>query len=762
MAQAPLQMRPSHQHPLSNPFHPLHLWITPKKIDNSPILKYPTPMRQIIQNFKTGETILETIPVPQVKSGHVLIKTHRSLVSLGTERMLVEFGQSNLLQKAKQQPEKVKQVLNKIKTDGLQPTLEAVNRKLDTPIPLGYSMAGEVIAVGNDVTEFKIGDRVISNGGHAEIVSAPVNLVAKIPDSVPFDEAAFTVISSIGLQGIRLADPKLGESVVVIGMGLIGLITAQLLVASGCNVIGTDIDPEKLKLAESFGVTTINPTTRNPVQSVLELTNQTGADSVIITASSKSNDIIRESAEMSRKRGKIILVGVVGLDIDRSTLYQKELTFQVSCSYGPGRYDETYEQKGIDYPLPFVRWTEKRNFEAILTALEKKQLKVNDLITERVRLDNFHTIYQDIASSKSIASIIEYETDTDFQIKPQDSVIQLEKNYQPSKGKMAIIGAGNFTQASILPALKKAKLDISSSVKYIVSSEGLSSTALARKFKIPFSSTDFNKVLEDPEVNSVIITTRHNLHAPMSIQALLAGKHVFVEKPLALSPEELEAIKEAKEKSGKSITVGFNRRFSPHTLKIKSLLGGTPGPMHITATMNAGNIPKEHWTQNPEIGGGRIIGEACHYFDLLIHLTGSQIKSVCMNALGENPDATTDTASILVKFKNGSSGVINYLANGNSAYSKERLELFYENKNIIMDNFRTTSAFGFSKTKLLNSSGIILKTQQDKGHKEQFAKFAAFQNKGGTPLIPFSEIENSTKATFASLRSLLEKSWVDV
>jgi predicted dehydrogenase/threonine dehydrogenase-like Zn-dependent dehydrogenase len=719
-------------------------------------------MRQIIQNFKTGETILETIPVPQVKSGHVLIKTHRSLVSLGTERMLVEFGQSNLLQKARQQPEKVKQVLDKIKTDGLQPTLEAVNRKLDTPIPLGYSMAGEVIAIGKDVKEFKIGDRVISNGGHAEIVSAPVNLVAKIPDSVSYDEAAFTVISAIGLQGIRLADPKLGETVVVIGMGLIGLITSQLLLASGCKAIGTDIDPSKLKLAESFGVHTINPANRDSVHSVLELTNQTGADSVIITASSKSNDIIRESAEMSRQRGKIILVGVVGLDIDRSDFYHKELTFQVSCSYGPGRYDENYEQKGIDYPLPFVRWTEKRNFEAILSALEKKQLRVQELITERVSLDNFESIYQDIASSKSIASIIEYPDDTSLEDNSGSSLVQLKKDYQPSNGKIAIIGAGNFTQGSILPSFKKAKVDISKNIKYIVSSEGLSSTNLAKKFQIPFSSTDYNKVLEDPEVNSVIITTRHNLHAPMSIQALIAGKHVFVEKPLALSLEELEALKEAKEKSGKSVTVGFNRRFSPHTQKIKSLLGNTPGQMHITATMNAGNIPKEHWTQDLETGGGRIIGEACHYFDLLIFLTASEISSVCMNALGENPEISTDTASILIKFRNGSTAVLNYLSNGNSSYSKERLEVFYEGKNIILDNFRTTYAYGFKKGKILGTTNVLLKTPQDKGHKTQFALFANFQKNGGNPLIPFNELENSAKATFASLQSLTEKRWVDV
>ncbi|MEP3043348.1 zinc-dependent alcohol dehydrogenase, partial [Nonlabens ulvanivorans] len=366
-------------------------------------------MKQIIQSFKTGETILEELPAPQVKRGHVLIQTTKSLVSLGTERMLVEFGKSNLISKARQQPDKVKMVLDKIKTEGLMPTLEAVFNKLGEPLPLGYCNVGKVIEVGEGVSEFKVGDRVASNGGHAEFVSIPKNLVASIPDNVTDEQAAFTVIGSIGLQGIRLCEPTLGETIVVTGLGLIGLMTAQLLKANGCDVIGIDFDQTKLNLAKKWGITTINPAQgEDPVKTVMQLTDGVGADGVIITASTKSNDVISQAAQMSRKRGRIILVGVIGLELSRAEFYEKELSFQVSCSYGPGRYDEDYETKGNDYPLPFVRWTEKRNFETILSSISKKYIEVDPLITEVVELKDYLKIYGEIGSSKSIASLLNY------------------------------------------------------------------------------------------------------------------------------------------------------------------------------------------------------------------------------------------------------------------------------------------------------------------------------------------------------------------
>lgn len=705
-------------------------------------------MKQIIQDLKSGNTLVEEVPVPHAGTGKVLIKTHRSLVSLGTEKMLVSFGQANLLEKARQQPDRVKDVINKMKTDGIQPTLEAVFRKLGTPLPLGYSQAGEVVEVGKGVSEFKPGDRVISNGHHAEFVTVPKNLVAKIPESVSYEEASFTVVGAIGLQGIRLVQPTLGETVAVIGLGLIGLITCQLLKANGCRVIGYDLDEDKLQRAESYGITAVNSGKQDPVRFMEEFTGQVGADAVIITASTPSNEVIKQSANMSRKRGRIVLVGVIGLDIDRADFYEKELSFQVSCSYGPGRYDEEYEQRGNDYPLPFVRWTEKRNFEAVLEAIRNGSLDVQSLITERVKLEDYLEIYGNMEGGKSIASIIEYpEGLTAEGAEEAQRIVSIPApGYKGGTGTMAIVGAGNFTQTMILPSLKKAGAEM----KYIVSSGGLSSTTLAKKYKIPNSSTDLNSVLEDEEVDGVVITTQHNLHAGMTVQALKSGKQVFVEKPLALKPEELDEIIATVEETEKTVTVGFNRRFSPHAVKMKSLLGDRPGTMNVIATMNAGYIPPEVWVHDLEAGGGRIIGEACHYVDLITFLTGSKVVEVSMQAMGNDPEENTDNASIHLKYENGTLGVINYFANGHKSYSKERLELYYQGRNLILDNFRRLDGYGFKK----GFGTKLLKTKQDKGHAKQFELLTKRWKEGGKSLIPFEEIVNTTMATFAAIESL--------
>lgn len=705
-------------------------------------------MKQIIQSFKTGETILEEVPMPQVKRGCLLIKTSKSLVSLGTERMLVEFGKSNYLQKVKQQPDKVKQVLDKVKTDGLINTVNSVLNKLEEPIPLGYCNVGKVIAVGEGVSGFEVGDRVVSNGSHAEYVCVPKNLSAHIPYNVSDKEAAFTVIGSIGLQGIRLLNPTLGETVVVIGLGLIGLLTTQLLKVNGCRVIGIDLDDEKLLLAEKWGIITYNSGKGDVVKFVEEQTGGAGADGVIITASAHTDAIISQAARMSRKRGKIVLVGVVGLNISRAEFYEKELTFQVSCSYGPGRYDDNYENKGIDYPLPFVRWTEQRNFEAILQAIASGALSVKEMITEEVDLADYGKIYDDIGTHRSIASIIRYP-EGDIAVDRKSTVILKDNSFAGGKGVLGIIGAGNFTKMTMLPALKDSGVHF----KYIASQGGLSGTTLAKKFGFSLSTTDYKEILSDNEVDLVMITTRHDLHAPMVVEALNAGKNVFVEKPLALNEEELSMITEAYERSGRSLTVGFNRRFSPHMEKIKSLVGNSQ--MNVIATMNAGFIPSNVWVHDMKTGGGRIIGEACHYIDLIAYLTGSKVKAVCMNAMVVNPEENTDNASILLKMENGSTGVINYFANGSKAYSKERIEVFSQERTFIMDNFRKTEAFGvkgFSK----------LKTSMDKGHKNQFQRLIKAAQRGGDALIPFESIVNTTRSSFAAIKSLKENCWVNV
>ncbi len=689
--------------------------------------------------------MLEEVPAPKVRRGCVLIKTTRTLVSLGTERMLVEFGRANMLQKARQQPDKVKQVLSKIKTDGLKPTLQAVFNKLGQPLPLGYCNVGRVIATGDGVTDYSIGDRVASNGQHAEYVCIPKNLVAHIPDNVTDEEAAFTVIGSIGLQGLRLSAPQLGETIVVVGLGLIGLITAELLVANGCRVVGIDLDANKVAIAKQKGVLAINPAEgTDPVKYVTELTGNAGADGVIITASAKTDEIISQAAKMSRKRGRIILVGVIGLNISRADFYEKELTFQVSCSYGPGRYDDNYEKAGIDYPLPFVRWTEQRNFEAVLQMISMRRLDVASLITERIPLDNYNKIYSNIGNKDSIASILEYPEESNA----SNTVTVTDGTFAAGKGGIGIVGAGNFTSMTMLPILA----EIGAPLHSIASAAGVTGTALAKKYKIGKSTTDYKSMLTDAAIDLVVITTRHNEHARMVVESLNAGKHVFVEKPLALSKDELNDIVQAYS-GNTTLTVGFNRRFSPHMVKVKKLVGDSQ--MNVIATMNAGNIPPSSWVHDLKVGGGRIVGEACHYMDLITFLTGSKIKAVCMNAMGTNPQGNTDNASILLQYENGSTGVINYFANGSKTYSKERIEVYSQERTIITDNFRLTEGYGtkgFSK----------LKTNVDKGHAAQFKLLVDRVKHGGAALIPFEEIVNTTLASFAAIESLMRKEWVAI
>ncbi|MCH8010907.1 MAG: bi-domain-containing oxidoreductase [Candidatus Marinimicrobia bacterium] len=707
-------------------------------------------MKQILQNLKTGKTQLVKLPVPKVQPGCILIKTTHSLVSLGTERMLVEFGKANLINKARQQPDKVKQVLDKIRSDGLIPTISAVQSKIDQSLPLGYCNVGEVIAVGKGVSGLQVGDQVASNGPHAEIVCVPENLVAKIPENVTNEDATFTVIGSIGLQGIRLLNPTLGETIAVIGLGLIGLITCQLLKANGCNVIGIDLDQSKCSIAEKRGTKTINPTKCDPVKAVLDLTD-VGADGVLITASTKSNAVISQAAQMSRKRGRIVLVGVVDLDIKRTDFYEKELSFQVSCSYGPGRYDENYERNGNDYPIAYVRWTEKRNFETVLKAISNGSLYVKDLITEKFPLSDYHQIYDRISFSNSIASILVYPNHAKDFFK-QNTIKLKETSFAGQKCVVGIIGAGNFTKMTVLPALKNTGANL----KFIASSGGMNGTLLAKKYGFSHSTTDYKEILNDRDVDTVIITTRHNLHAKFIVEALLSGKNVFVEKPLAINEMQLEEIISTYHKvEHPSLMLGFNRRFSPHIQAIKKSLGKIPGLINLVATMNAGFIPKDHWVHDLETGGGRIIGEACHYMDLCVFLTGSEIKSICMNAMGKSTEVNTDNASILLRFKNGSNATINYFANGSKSYSKERIEVYSQERTWIVDNFKTTKAFNVKGFK-------NIKTKIDKGHKAQFHKYIKIIKNGGKPMIPINEIINVTQASFAAIESMKNNKWIDI
>lgn len=706
-------------------------------------------MKQVLQSLNNGDTEIVNIPHPQAKPKHLLIRSYTSLVSAGTERMLVEFGQANLIDKARQQPEKVKMVLDKVKTDGLLPTLEAVQSKLDQPLPMGYSNAGVVVAVGEGVEGFTVGDRVVSNGSHAEIVCVPQNLCAKIPDGVTNEAAAFTVIGAIALQGIRIAQPTLGETFVVTGLGLIGLITVQLLRAQGCRVLGIDFDPQKLELAKQFGAETVNLSRgEDPVTVANSFSRSRGVDGVIITASTQSNEPVHQAAQMCRKRGRIVLVGVVGLELSRADFYEKELSFQVSCSYGPGRYDPNYEQKGQDYPLGFVRWTTQRNFEAILDQLDSKTLDINPLISHRFSLEQATEAYQILSSGKSSLGILlqypETKEETPQQTIQLSNIKSSEPREKSNRPCIGFIGAGNYATRILIPALQKTNAIL----KTVATSGGVSGVYAGRKFGFQLATTDTESLFENSEINTIVIATPHNNHAKLVCQALQANKYVFVEKPLAITTEQLEEIRTTYNlvsNSGSSplLMVGFNRRFAPQIQKIKTLLASIKQPKVMVMTVNAGEIPPEHWTQDKTVGGGRIIGEACHFIDLFRFLTASPITSVQTTAMGAVPgvEIPDDKVTFTLSFADGSLGTVHYLANGHKSFPKERLEIFCGGKILQLDNFRKLQGYGFSGFKNMNL------WRQDKGNQASAAAFVNAIASGETSPIPFEELVEVTRVS---------------
>ena len=649
----------------------------------------------------------------------------------------MDFGRGNLLQKAQQQPEKVRMVLDKAATDGVVTTYEAVKSKLDQPLPLGYCQAG-VVVKGND-SEFKTGDRVMSNGHHAEMVCVSRNLVARIPDSVSFDEAAFVPVAAIGLQGIRLINPHVGETVVVMGLGLIGLLAVQMLLAQGCIVIGTDFDSSKLALARSFGALTIDLNkSPDPVDEIQGLTQHIGADCVLITASTASNDPVTHAARMSRKRGKIVLVGVVGLNLNRSDFYEKELTFQVSCSYGPGRYDHSYEDDGIDYPIGFVRWTEKRNFEAVLNLMANKKLSIEKLISERYTIENAQEAYERVATDKgALGIILDYSSD-DGNEKRLATRVQLTNSSASLDRKVvcAVVGSGNYASRVLIPSIKKTDV----SLKTVVSHGGVSAAHHGKKHGFEFASTDTDDAFKDSTIDAVVVATRHDSHAPLALQAIKSNKHLFIEKPLVLTLAELQSIRKAVLDAGdrfnKTIMVGFNRRFSPHALKIKELLANVNEPKSFIMTMNAGMIPADSWVQSETIGGGRIIGEACHHIDLMRFLADSPIVSYTARQMGVNKyhEISEDKAIITLGFEDGSVGCINYFANGGKKFPKERVEVFADNAVLQLDNFRRLRSFGWQGFKKMN----LMK--QNKGQDACVATFFDCVRNGGPPPIDFKTI----------------------
>lgn len=696
-------------------------------------------MKQILQNLKNGATELIDKPCPQTGRHQLFIKTSASLVSAGTERMLIDFGKGNYLQKARQQPDKVRMVIDKIKTDGLMPTVDSVFAKLDTPLPLGYCNVGRVAEIGSALTaDFQVGDRVVSNGHHAEAVFISPNLCARIPETVTDEAATFTVVGAIALQGIRLAQPTLGEYFVVTGLGLIGLLAVQILVANGCQVLGIDFDSSKCALARTFGAQTVDLSKgEDPVASSVRFSHGRGVDGVLITASTKSSEPVLQAADMCRKRGRIVLVGVTGLELSRTIFYEKELSFQVSCSYGPGRYDPVYEDKAQDYPFAYVRWTEQRNFEAILGLMAAGKIDVAPLITHRFPLSEAEKAYQMIAGNTEpyIGIVLTYEPD---QLDLSKTVtLGSEEPVAAGAPVIGMIGAGGYAGGVLLPAMKKA-----GGVRFrsIASSSGVSGTHLGRKFGFASSTTDMETIFADPEINTVVITTRHNSHAALVGKGLRAGKHVFVEKPLCLTLEELAQIEAlAAEHPRQILMVGFNRRFSPLVMALREALAVLPEPKAMVMTVNAGAIPMDHWTQDLKIGGGRMIGEACHFIDLLRHVAGRPI--VAYDVMGMTSPAK-DSFSVNLSFDDGSIGTVHYLANGTKSFPKERLEVFCGGRILHLDNFRSLRGHGFGK----GFKNIRL-WRQDKGQTEQMKAFFRAISQGGMAPISREEIFEVSRVT---------------
>ena len=703
-------------------------------------------MHQLLQSLADGRIVLEEIPTPTPSSSAILIRTSRSLISSGTERMLVEFGRANWMEKIRQQPEKVHQVLDKMRTDGVLSTVEAVRSKLDQPIPLGYCNVGHVVEVGAGAPEFAVGDRVVSNGSHAEFVAVGHNLCAHVPENVSDDEAAFVPLAAIALQGLRLAGPAIGERFCVIGLGLIGLIAVQLLRANGCKVLGVDPDPAKSALAAGFGADVVDLGAGEDVLKAAERHTQgKGIDAVLITAATDSNEPVQQAARMCRQRGRIVLIGVTGLELNRADFYKKEISFQVSCSYGPGRYDEVYEGHGVDYPYGLVRWTEQRNFQAVLQLMESGRLNVQTLISHRFAFGAAEAAYDLLAdrTQSSLGILLEYKEGADapaivrkmpLRAAPSGSLV--------ASPAAAFVGAGNYAGRILIPAFRAAGARLFA----VTSANGINAARYGRKYGFESAATEADCVLAAPEVDFVVIATRHDSHAPFVQRALAAGKHVFVEKPLALVQSDVDVIESMLRTEGRQtrmLMIGFNRRFAPLALRMKSLLGAVREPKYFIITVNAGAAPAGHWTVE-SAGGGRIIGEACHFIDLLRFLAGCPITgSVARRTGSEGAKSSDPSVCITLSFADGSLGTIHYATGGHASFPKERVEVFAGGRVLQLDNFRRLRAFGWPGFK---SQRLW---RQDKGQFACAAAFVAAIKAGDASPIPLDEILEVSRTTIA-------------
>jgi predicted dehydrogenase/threonine dehydrogenase-like Zn-dependent dehydrogenase len=730
-------------------------------------------MKQLLQNLRTGETEVVEVPIPTPQRGEILVKTGASLVSAGTERTLVDFAEKNLLSKARSRPDLVRQIMDKAQREGLLTTIEAAFNRLDQPMPLGYSSSGTVMGLGPAVQGLQVGQRVACGGGnyavHAEYASVPINLVTALPDQVDFDSAAFTTLGSIAMHGFRLAETQLGESVAVIGLGLLGLLSVGIAIAAGCHVLGIDLNDSRVALARQMGASAY--LRGQAEEAALSFTRGRGFDAILICADSPSSDPVELAGAIARDRARVVAVGAVGLNIPRKIYFAKELTFLNSRSYGPGRYDPSYEENGQDYPIGYVRWTEGRNMEAFVDLLASGRLDVRPLITHRFPIDQAPSAYQLITGKTSqpfLGVLLTYPDQTETELTQEKHLHSADKTaLTPSKlatgaqvCQVGVLGAGSFANAVLLPALRALK---GVELVGIASASGMSAQHAARRFGFNYASSNEAEIIHDTQVNTVAILTRHDLHARQVLAALSAGKHVFCEKPLALTDTELQEIEAALQNqlgsqaqptqdiagTGPLLTVGFNRRFAPMVQQLKSFLDNRQEPFMALYRVNAGYLPLSHWLHDPQVGGGRIVGEGCHFIDLLTFLAGEAPISVTAQALPDVGHYREDNVTMNFTFPDGSIGTIAYLANGDKVISKERLEVFCAGRVGILDDFRSLSLLRDGRKQVLRS-----RLRQDKGHLAEWQAFTTAITTGANAPIPYRHLFAVTRATFAAVEAL--------
>ncbi|HEX6046165.1 MAG TPA: bi-domain-containing oxidoreductase [Pyrinomonadaceae bacterium] len=708
-------------------------------------------MKQVLQNRKTGKPFVGEVPVPALQRGRVLVRTVASLISAGTERASVELVSKGLLQEARQRPDLVKAVVAKVKSEGLLNTFASVRDKMAASQSLGYSAAGIVTAVADDVTEFHIGDRVACAGvgfaSHAEVLSVPKNLCVHLPEDVSFEAGAFGTLGAIALQGVRLAEPTLGESVVVIGLGLVGQLTVQLLKANGCRVFGLDLDPARVSLAMELGADRAVVSGEEAASEIDKWTRGRGADAVLITAATDSNQPVELAARVSRLKGRVIVVGMTGLDIPRQPFFSRELKLVISMSYGPGRYDPEYEERGQDYPLPYVRWTEKRNIESFLELIGDKRVNVDRLTTHRFSIDDAERAYNLISAESSepyLGVLLNYDPDREIVRRVPLNATRADKAIT-----LGVIGAGGYVPAMLLPHFKSEGVEFRS----IATASGISAHDVGKRFGFADAVSSADDVLDDPQINLVVIGTRNDSHADLARKALERNKNVFVEKPLALDDDQLDQVLEAAANSTGRLMVGFNRRFSPLTQRARDFFAAARNsPLSMLYRVNAGRIPKEHWMQNAIEGGGRIVGEVCHFIDLMQFLTASAPISVFAESVSAKSEKAVDADSVFItlRFADGSNGCIAYLSEGDKSLPKERLEIFGGSRSFVLDDFRRATLHKDGR-----EEQVTVKTQ-DKGQQEQVKQVCACVLQGTPAPISVDELAATTRATFRVLDSLRE------